>query len=228
MSHARSYDDPCGIARGLDVVGERWALLVVRELVFSAKRFNDLRRGLGGVSPNVLSQRLADLEGHGVIERRVAGPPVGATVYALTASGQQLVPVLDALARWGSRLPIRSERPLSRDALMLAMQTSVSPNAEIKPGLRITLDGSDWDPVVSHGVLEWRPPMGMAEATLTTSAATLHRLVFRGLDLADTLATGEVTVLGDLSLAPAFLAAFAPSAARQPQQEFRGATPSAG
>jgi DNA-binding HxlR family transcriptional regulator len=212
MPGARSYDDPCGIARGLDVVGERWALLVVRELVFSPKRFNDLRRGLGGVSPNVLSQRLADLEEAGVVERRVAGPPVGATVYALTASGRQLVPVLDALARWGRQLPIRSERPLSRDALMLALQTSVSADADTRPGLRVRLDGSDWDPVVSHGVLEWQPPVGPAEATLTTSSATLHQLVFRGLDLGTAVTTGQVTVHGDASLVTAFLAAFEQSA----------------
>src|SRR5581483_8796525 len=152
------YDDPCGIARALNAVGDRWSLLVVRELLFSPKRFSDLRRGLGGVSPNVLSQRLTELEEEGIVAQRVAGPPVGATVYELTPSGRDLLPVLDALARWGSRRPIRSDRPLSRDALMLALRTTVRAGATVPPGLRVTLDGSSWDPVVTNGTLEWRTP----------------------------------------------------------------------
>src|SRR4051812_5651478 len=127
----RRYDDPCGIARALNAVGERWGLLVVRELVFSAKRFSDLRRGLGGISPNVLSQRLGELERDAIVRRRFAGPPVGATVYELTASGRDLLPVLEALARWGSRRPVSSDRPLSRDALMFAMQTTVRAGATV-------------------------------------------------------------------------------------------------
>jgi DNA-binding HxlR family transcriptional regulator len=214
---SRRYDDPCGIARALDAVGERWSLLVVRELVFSAKRFSDLRRGLGGVSPNVLSQRLTELERDGVVRRRVAGPPVGATVYELTASGRELLTVLDALARWGSRRPIRSDRPLSRDALMLAMQTTVRAGATVPGGLRVTLDGSSWDPLVADGTLEWRLPTDMAPtATLEASSATLHRLVFRGLDLdkATGGATGRATdgavAMGDRALILEFLGAFAP------------------
>src|SRR6266536_1537935 len=98
MSKKRLFDDPCGIARALDAVGERWSLLVVRELAFGPKRFNDLRRGLGGVSPNVLSQRLSELDRDGIVRRRVAGPPVGAAIYELTPSGRDLAPVLEALA----------------------------------------------------------------------------------------------------------------------------------
>src|SRR4051812_18209103 len=96
---ARTYDDPCGIARALDVVGERWALLVVRELLLGPKRFADLVRGLDGVSQNVLSQRLRDLEGDGVIARRRLGPPVSASVYELTPWGRELGPVLGSLGR---------------------------------------------------------------------------------------------------------------------------------
>jgi DNA-binding HxlR family transcriptional regulator len=212
----RSYDDACGIARALDAVGERWTLLIVRELVFSAKRFTDLRRGLGGISPNVLSQRLADLERDGIVAHRLAGPPVGAKVYELTFTGRELLPVLDTLARWGSRRPIRSERPLSRDALMLALQTAVCPGADIDFGIRVTLDGSSWDPVVAAGALEWREPTGSPAATLTTTSATLHRLVFRGLDLADALAAAETYVHGSMVRVQTFLQAFAsPLATRE-------------
>ena len=82
----RRYDDPCGIARALDAVGDRWALLVVRELIFGPKRFSQLRDGLHGVSPNVLSQRLRDLEDGGIVRRDALDPPAGVAVYELTAA----------------------------------------------------------------------------------------------------------------------------------------------
>jgi len=205
----RRYDDPCGIARALDAVGERWALLVVRELVFSAKRFSDLRRGLGTVSPNVLSQRLDQLEQEGIVRRRVAGPPIGTSVYELTPSGRELLPVLDALARWGSRRPVRSERPLSRDALMLALQTTVRADAVVPAGLRLTLDGSSWDPVVGDGRVQWRPPEDAEPAaTLETSSAALHRMAFRGIGVDEAIETGEAVVGGDPALVARFLGAF--------------------
>ena len=91
MSTLRSYDDPCGIARALDCVGERWALLIVRELLFGPKRYTDLRAGLPFASPNVLSQRLQELEACHVLHKRALSPPSGATVYELTPPGRELV-----------------------------------------------------------------------------------------------------------------------------------------
>jgi DNA-binding HxlR family transcriptional regulator len=206
---ARRYDDPCGIARALNAVGERWSLLVVRELVFSAKRFSDLRRGLNGVSPNVLSQRLSELERDGIVQRRVAGAPISATVYELTDSGRALLPVLEALADWGKHRPIRSDRALSRDALMLAMQTAVHARATVPAGLRVILDGSSWYPVVADRTLDWRSSAGEAiTATLEASSPALHRLVFRGLGLDEAVASGEVVATGDLALVATFQRAF--------------------
>src|ERR1700737_4169741 len=106
MPAKRTYDDPCGVARALDRVGERWALLVVRELLFGPKRFTDLSQGLPGMSQNVLSQRLRELEDAAVVRRRRLGPPSSARVYELTQRGAELEPVLQALARWGSRNPL--------------------------------------------------------------------------------------------------------------------------
>src|SRR5829696_1706317 len=103
MPAGRSYGDACGVARALDVVGERWALLVVRELLLGPKRYSDLARGLPASSPTVLSQRLRDLEAAGILARSVAGPPVGGRVYGLTPRGRELEEVLLALGRWGSR-----------------------------------------------------------------------------------------------------------------------------
>ena len=101
----RSYGQGCGTAYALDVVGDRWALLIVRDLVFGPKRFSDLRAGLPGIGPNVLSQRLKELEEAGVIQRRVLPPPAGSTVYELTEWGQELEDVVVRLARWGARSP---------------------------------------------------------------------------------------------------------------------------
>src|SRR5690348_1683989 len=105
MPSKRTYSDRCGVARALDLVGERWALLVVRELLFGPKRFSDVRAGLPHVSPNVLSERLRDLAGAGLLTSRRLGPPVSADVYELTPRGRELAPVLIELGRWGSRAP---------------------------------------------------------------------------------------------------------------------------
>src|SRR3954452_10567314 len=103
MAGKRTYGDRCGIARALDAVGERWALLVVRELLLGPKRFTDLRAGLPTLGPDVLAQRLRDLEAAGIVARRTLPPPAGSRVYELTERGQELEPVLLALGRWGSR-----------------------------------------------------------------------------------------------------------------------------
>src|ERR1700744_6010614 len=101
----RTYGDSCGIARALDIVGERWALLVVRELVHGPKRFTDLRAGLPAISPNVLTQRLDELELAAVVRRRQFPPPAAAWVYELTEWGYELGPILIELGRWGARSP---------------------------------------------------------------------------------------------------------------------------
>src|SRR4051795_1875956 len=107
----RTYGDRCGVARALDLVGDRWALLVVRELLLGAKRFSDLRAGLPGVSPDVLAQRLRELEEAGVVRRTKLPPPAAARVYELTERGAELEPVVLALGRWGSAVPFPAGEP---------------------------------------------------------------------------------------------------------------------
>jgi DNA-binding HxlR family transcriptional regulator len=124
----RTYGDPCGIARALDLVGERWALLVVRELLLGPKRFTDLRAGLPHVGPDVLAQRLRELEQAGVVQRGKLPPPAGARVYELTERGRQLEPVVLALGRWGSQAPFPPERgELGVDSMVLALKTVYDP-----------------------------------------------------------------------------------------------------
>jgi DNA-binding HxlR family transcriptional regulator len=125
----RTYGDRCGIARALDVVGERWALLVVRELLLGPKRFTDLRAGLPHVSPDVLSQRLRDLEAAGILQHHKLPPPASAQVYALTARGRELEPVVLALGRWGSVAPFppAEDAQIGADAFVVALRTLFDP-----------------------------------------------------------------------------------------------------
>src|SRR5438067_4403702 len=103
MPPKRTYGDRCGIARALDLIGERWALLVVRELLLGPKRFTDLKKGLPNASPNVISERLRELEQAGVVRRDKLPPPAGSRVYALTDGGRELEHLVVSLGHWAAR-----------------------------------------------------------------------------------------------------------------------------
>ncbi|HXV56289.1 MAG TPA: winged helix-turn-helix transcriptional regulator [Gaiellaceae bacterium] len=120
----KSYGQFCGLARALDLVGERWALLVVRELLLGPRRFTDLLAGLPGVSTNVLSERLRRLERRGIVERSVLPPPAASAVYGLTPYGRDLEPVIAALGRWGARSlgPRQPDEALRSHWLALALK----------------------------------------------------------------------------------------------------------
>jgi DNA-binding HxlR family transcriptional regulator len=107
----RSYGQYCSVARALDVIGDRWALLIVRELLVQGPcRFTDLKNGLPGIATNLLSGRLKDLEEAGIVSRQDAPPPIATVLYSLTPSGRDLQPVLKALGAWGLR-QMTTERP---------------------------------------------------------------------------------------------------------------------
>jgi DNA-binding HxlR family transcriptional regulator len=215
----RTYDDPCGVARALNVVGERWALLVVRELLFGPKRFTDLSHGLPGMSQNVLSDRLRELEQAGIVRRRRLGPPASARIYELTERGAELEPVLDALARWGSRNPLDSIAELSVDAFILALKTTFDPRAAA--GLQARCDLRLGDDCFQAKVADGRFEVArggaqqavlraaeQADATLETDVATLRALVFGGRPVGDALASGELHLEGDPELAARFVTCF--------------------
>src|SRR5262249_32271575 len=128
-SMKRSYGDQCGVARSLDVIGERWALLIVRELLLGPKRFNDLLAGLAGASPNVISQRLRELTDSGVIRNRALGPPAGVGVYELPAGGRDLDPAALPLGRGGPRPPPPGGAHSSLASLLLALRATADPKA---------------------------------------------------------------------------------------------------
>src|SRR5215211_6334835 len=128
MVRTRTHDDGCGIAHASDLLGQRWALLVVRELLLGPKRFTDLRTGIPDVSPNVLGQRLRELERAGILRRRRLAPPAAAQVYELTKWGRELEPAVLSLGRWASHspsFPLGAE--MGPDSLVLALKTAFQP-----------------------------------------------------------------------------------------------------
>ena len=207
----RTYGDPCGVARALDAVGERWALLVVRELLLGPKRFTDLHRGLGGASQNVLSQRLRELEATGIVRRRRLGPPAGAWAYELTEEGSALEPVLVALGRWGRSRPMTAAAELSVDALVLALQTTFDPAAagDLEASLGLRVDDDQLEVAVAGGRLSvTRASAKDPDATLRTDVPTLRELAFRTRRLDDAAAAGAVEVDGDRAAVQRLLDAF--------------------
>ena len=117
----RGYDDACGTAHGLELIGERWALLVLRELLLGPRRFSDLRADLPGISANVLTQRLGELEERGLVRRRKLPPPASVQVYEATQWGLEAEAVIGALGRWAARSPLHDPTlPLSAVSIMLS------------------------------------------------------------------------------------------------------------
>ena len=212
MLTGRTYDDGCAAAHALDLVGERWALLVVRELLLGPKRFTDLRAGLPNASPNVLAQRLRGLEEAGIVRRRRLPPPAASKIYELTDWGEELEPVIIRLGRWGARSPLRDDdAPLGVDSLILSFRTMFDPGAaegleatyELRIGedrFRAEVSGGDFE--VERGSAE-RP-----DAIIEAGSATLAGVVYGDLSLAEALRSGDVKVEGDQTAAERFLTLF--------------------
>ncbi|MEU4765742.1 winged helix-turn-helix transcriptional regulator [Actinosynnema sp. NPDC023794] len=212
MATKRKYDDGCATAHALDLVGERWALLVVRELLFGPKRFTDLRAGMPGASPNVLSHRLRELEEFGVVRRRKLPPPAAAWVYELTAWGRELEPVITALGRWGGRSPsLRHDATLSVDSLMLALKTLFDPRrAEGFTADLVLRLGEDSFRVQLSVDRIWitRGELDHPQAVIETDPATLKALVWSGRRLSEAIEDGDITVTGSRERVERFLGLF--------------------
>ena len=134
----RRYDDGCGTAHGLELIGERWALLVLRELLLGPRRFSQLRADLPGLSANVLTQRLAELEERGLVRRRLLPPPANAQVYEATEWGLEAEPVIQALGRWAARSPLHDPSlPLSGVSILLSFRTMIDDKRARKIDARI-------------------------------------------------------------------------------------------
>jgi DNA-binding HxlR family transcriptional regulator len=196
----RTYGDRCGIARALDAVGDRWALLVVRELLLGPKRFTDLRGGLPTVSPDVLAQRLRELEAAGVLRRDRLPPPAASQVYELTERGRELRTVVLELGRWGSRQPA-NDGPLGPDAAVIALMTMF--RGDLEGTFELRLDGHAFDVRAAGGQLEAaHGPAPDPDAVIEGSPGTLASVLWHNAD-----PTG-LAISGDKRAARRFLRAF--------------------
>jgi DNA-binding HxlR family transcriptional regulator len=212
MAGKRRYDDACAAAHALDLVGERWALLVARELMLGPRRFTDLRMNLPGISPNVLTQRLDELEKAAIVRRRRLPPPASVWVYELTDWGLELEPVLQTFGRWAARSPLKPDgMPISVNSLILSFRTMFDAAAArgFKATLELRFGDSPFRVRVAGGRLEAVP--GTAEAPAAVIEAdpnALAAVVYGGRKLADALRAGELRIDGDRAVVERFVTLF--------------------
>ncbi|MEV4626774.1 winged helix-turn-helix transcriptional regulator [Micromonospora sp. NPDC049523] len=189
------------MARGLDVLGERWAVLVVRDLLLGPKRFNDLLGGLQGVSPNVLSQRLRELTEHGVVQRRDLGPPTRVHLYELTEWGRALEPLLLQLGRWGSQAPQSPGGVLGIDSLLLSIKAAFDPARAVDLGgvYEFRVDADTYLAEVADGSVRIRRDTASErpDAVLTTDLDTLRAVCDHRITLTAALDSGALRLTGD-------------------------------
>lgn len=213
MATKRSYGEACRFAYALDVVGERWALLVVRELLLGPKRFTDLRTGLPHASSNILSERLRDLEQGGVIQRRKLPPPAASTVYELTEWGRELEPIVTKLGAWGARSPLPPDsREIGPDSIVLALRSLFDPEVagELDATYELRIGEQRFHVDVGGGAVELgRGGADDPVATIAVVDAPTFGAVLGGqLSLDEALAAGAVQLDGSKQAAKRFLRLF--------------------
>ena len=202
MATNRRYGDGCAIATALDYVGERWALLVVRELLLGPKRFTDLQDGLPGTGSKVLAQRLRELESGGVLRRRTLPPPASSQVYELTKWGAQLDAIVVALGRWGAGAPQPPADHVGADSVMIRLRSFFRPQPErpwtatyeMRLGRhRFTTRVADGQLVeMSRGEPRDRP-----DTIIDTDPDTLNRILGADRALTKAINDGRLTITGD-------------------------------
>lgn len=208
----RSYNDACGAAHALDIVGERWSLLVIRELMLGPKRFSDLKASLPGISANVLTQRLEGLEASGVLARRKLPPPASAQVYELTPWGYEAEPILQVLGRWAARSPTHDPTlPLSSTSLFLSFRTMVDPlrAAGIDATIGFHVGNESFRLRLKDCRVEVeRGASAGADVIFTGPATAIAGVIYGGQPMADMEAAGALKVEGDRKLAETFVTLF--------------------
>jgi DNA-binding HxlR family transcriptional regulator len=211
QAEKRWYDDACGTAHALELVGERWSLLVVRELMLGGRRFGELRATLPGISANVLTQRLQGLEEAGVVRRRRLPSPANAQLYELTDWGYEAEPMIQALGRWAARSPQHDPTLFfSPVSAMLSLRTMLDVARD--PGLAMTVafrfPGDAFVARLAAGALPIERGEGPADVTITTDPSTLAGLIYLKLPTAELEAAGTVTIEGDRALLTRFIDLF--------------------
>jgi DNA-binding HxlR family transcriptional regulator len=199
---AKRFDQYCPVAHAMCLVGERWALLIVRELLHGPKRYTDLRDGLPGIGTNILAARLRELEGGGIVRKRKLPAPAASTVYELSEYGAELEEVVHALARWGARTlgPPGPDDELYAEWGVNALPALFSP--EPARGLTETyvlrIEGDVFSARLENGHLQVSVgEVEDADVAIETDMATFFRLTGQELSVDDALEQGLVTVEGD-------------------------------
>lgn len=212
MATKRSYGEACRFAYALDLVGERWALLVVRELLLGPKRFTDLRVGLPHASPNILSERLRELEQVGVVHRRKLPPPAASQVYELTEWGKELEPVVTQLGAWGARSPVPPEyREIGASSIVLALRSLFDAEAagDMEASYELRLGEESFHVGIAAGELELgRDGAEEPSAAIETDPGTLAALLTGQLALDVALESGAAKIEGTRKEARRFLSLF--------------------
>ena len=208
----RRYDDACGTAHALDLIGERWALLVMRELMLGPKRFSDLRADLPGISANVLTQRLEGLEAAGLLVRRRLPPPAAAQVYELTPWGQEAEPIIQSLGRWAARSPEHDPTlPISAVSLMLSFRTMFdAKRAEgVEGSVGFTIGAESFLARIADGqLIIARSEVEGADFVFAGPATIIAAAVYGGQPIEALEGQGLLAVAGDRALAARFLTLF--------------------
>jgi DNA-binding HxlR family transcriptional regulator len=212
MSTTRTYQDSCGVAHGLELVGERWAMLVVRELMLGAKRFGDLKDDLPGISANVLSHRLDELERAGLVTRRKLPKPAAVWVYDLTDWARELEPVMQQLGRWAARDPQhRKDLHFGVTSLILSLRTNF--DASLADGVNLTMQLRPGDAAFVARVARKRLSVDPGEvdgpdATISGDPRMFASVIYGGRPLADAIQAGDLVVDGDEAAAGLFLSLY--------------------
>lgn len=206
---SRRYHDACGAAHGLDLIGERWALLVIRELMMGPRRFSDLRKDLCGISANVLTQRLEGLEASGIVQRRKLPPPASVQVYELTDWGYEIKPVFMVLGRWAARSPLHDPTlPISAVSIMQSFETMFDPAraGDATMTLGFVLDEDRMMVRVAGGQIETRRgEPDEAEVVVRAAPPVVAAAVYGKVPLAALEGEGAMTIDGDRDLFARFI-----------------------
>ncbi|WP_224362148.1 winged helix-turn-helix transcriptional regulator [Hyalangium versicolor] len=208
----REYGQFCGLVRALEFVGERWALLIVRDLLVSPKRFTDLRQGLPKIPTNILSARLKELEQAGVVRRRVLPRPLGSVVYELTEYGNELEDIVMRLGRWGAKaLTVPGpEEIVTVDSMIMAMRSTFRPEAarDVTVSYELRVGPVVFHVRVDHGKLTVKEgPLPDAELVIETGPA-IKALMADELSPEDAIANGSVRLTGEPKLLSRFVELF--------------------
>lgn len=211
-SEKRWYDDACGTALAMELVGERWSLLIVRELMFGPRRFGELRGGLPGISANVLTQRLEGLEQAGIVQRRKLPPPASVQVYELTPWGYEAERPIQELGRWAVRSHDHDPTlPLSAASIMMSFRTMIdrsrSGGRPMTLGFRLGADRF-LARIDGDGIAIARDAPEGADAIIETDPMPLASIVYGGRPIADAEAAGVLTLGGDRRAVEHFITLF--------------------